>query len=432
MKVMIDAHNLSLKEPTGLGAYTYNLALCLNELGHDVSALYSMNSWKSQFPSNAIFYQRLAIEGESSSDGLFKWVFRTFPYVLSILSRQGIKPIPIRSHYDIPLIDFERKLPKNVSIYNLPHIFRSAQAFAAISRMSMPVGVPNDTNKLDIFHCTSPLPLSKGKFKKIVTLHDLIPLKIPQSTAINLKHYENIIRTSLKDADLIFAISEQTKKDAIDILKINENRIYVTYQNSDIPEMFINATTSQIEPICDTYKLKIKNYFIYHGAIEPKKNISRLIEAFSQAETDCKLVIIGKNGWLFEKESELLGDRHINERIVRIPYCDFPRLMYLLNGARALIFPSLYEGFGLPVLEAMQVGTPVITSNQGSLPEIAGTATHLVNPYSISDIRAAIEKFSENDEILEQMSISGKKQAKKFSKSEYQKRLLAGYEKVFE
>ena len=163
-----------------------------------------------------------------------------------------------------------------------------------------------------------------------------------------------------------------------------------------------------------------------------KKNVLRLLQAFVNARTECKLVVVGKNGWLFEEEEKFFENHRFSKRIVRIPYSDFLSIINLLKGARALVFPSLYEGFGLPVLEAMQIGTPVICSNAGSLPEVGGNAAHYIDPYSIHDITASIEKFSsKDDDDLNKMRLLGLDQAKKFSKDEYKNRLSSGYKKVF-
>ncbi|MFZ7330172.1 glycosyltransferase family 4 protein, partial [Avibacterium avium] len=161
----------------------------------------------------------------------------------------------------------------------------------------------------------------------------------------------------------------------------------------------------------------------------PKKNVLRLLQAFSKARTNCKLVVLGKNGWLFENEESFFKSNKTN-KIVRINYSDFYDMMTLLKGSKALIFPSIYEGFGLPVLEAMQMNIPVITSNSSCLPEVAGNAARYVDPYSISEIIDAIEDFS-NTSDLSAYSEKGLKQAEKFSEENYQKRLREGYNMLF-
>ena len=435
MKIMIDGHNLGLKEPTGIGVYASNLACCLNKMEHDVSILYSMKTRSSRFPNNVSFFQKLALEGESPSSGLSNLIYQGLPYYVSYFLRQGVRPKRIQTEFEILNKSLSRKLPENTTPYNLAQIYRTSQAFSALTGKSIPLGVPYGIDKLDVFHSTLPLPISKGAFKKVVTLHDLIPIKLPHSTAINLKHYAKIIKASLQDADIIFSVSEQTKKDAIEIFGIDEEKIYVTFQASVIPPSIKDMSDTEIQVTLDLYNLKKMKYFIFYGAIEPKKNVLRLLQAFVKSNTDCKLVVLGKNGWLFDQEEaffrKALYNKELREKIVRVEYSHFIEVMTLLKGARALVFPSLYEGFGLPVLEAMQIGTPVITSNQGSLPEIAGDAAHFVDPYSISDIKNAIEKYSSNSKQLHNMTLSGYRQSEKFNEKEYKKKLSLGYEYLF-
>ena len=267
-----------------------------------------------------------------------------------------------------------------------------------------------------------------------MTLHDLIPLKIPKSISVNVKIYKRIINASLKDADIIFSSSMQTKKDAIQLLGIKEEKIHVTYMTSVIPDNLKKLSDIEIKDTLRIFDLKYQKYFLFYGAIEPKKNVFRLIKAFKKAMTDCKLVIVGKNGSYHSKESELFDqlNKEKYKNIIRIPYLDIKYLISLIKASKAVIFPSLYEGFGLPVLEAMQLGTPVITSNRGSLSEIGGEAVHFVDPYSLSDISNAIEKFSREKEYLENLRIKGLIQANKFNQVEFNKRLSLGYQKLFQ
>lgn len=426
IRVLLDGHNLGLKQPTGIGTYVLNLSECLQSLGFDLSVLYSMNTDRYGSTKDASFFQKIVNEGESGSTGIFRWGYHAAPYVFNFLFRKGIGINSINPADKFILDGFTRKIPSGASIGNLPHIFRVSQALAALTAKGTPI-TPSENFHFDILHLTMPLPLAKGRFKKIVTLHDLIPLKLPQSTNVNLKHYLNIINASTDDADLIFAVSEQTKRDAIDLLGIKENKIHVTYQSSNLPDELRNLSREEILPLLESYGLETDKYFIYYGAIEPKKNVLRVLNAFVKSNTDCKLVIVGKNGWLFDDVEMFFENQKYRNRIIRLPYADFVDLMYLLKGARALLFPSLYEGFGLPALEAMQIGTPVITSNSGSLPEVCGNVAHYVDPYSINDIKNAIELYSDSGDQLDSMKQLGFVQSLKFSKAEYQKRVAAGY-----
>jgi glycosyltransferase involved in cell wall biosynthesis len=430
MQIMIDAYNLELKHPTGIGTYTYNLTENLVQMGHQVSALYSMSRGSELFPDNASFYQQLGNQPNSQSNRL-RDLIRIFRYAMPSTLGLRRRLHSIESTFKIITSGLERRVPPSVKPYNLAHIYQTSQALAAATGIATRIIPPKNAPKIDILHLTSPLPIAKGKFKKVVTLHDLIPLKLPQLTAMNLKHYANCVKTSLKDADIIFSDSEKSKIDAIEILKIPEAKIEVAYTSLSVPEDIKRKSATEMDSVLHHYCLPHKNYFIFYGAIEPKKNVLRLLQAYLQAKTDCKLVLVGKYGWLYEKEKELIESLNGNPNIVRIPYSDFTTLMALVQGARALLFPSLYEGFGLPVLEAMQLGVPVLTSAAGSLPEVGGDAVHYVDPYSIMDIKAGIEKLSSNDELLRTMVDNGYRQAEKFSAQNYQKRLSAGYERLF-
>ncbi len=439
MKILIDGHNLGLKEPTGVGSYAKNLAESLTSMKHQVSILYGINHtnkiWKKNTANMNSFYSQLLNFGELPYRDYEKWVFHFFYYCIKIILKQELKPYKI-DNFPLKGISksFENKIPINSNIYNLSNIFRASQAFSSIFGKSLPFSYPNELKNLDIFHTTMPIPLKKNiKSKKVVSLHDLIPLKIPKSISVNIKLYKRIINASLKDADIIFSSSVQTKKDAIQLLGIKEEKIHVTYMTSVIPDKFKKLSDKEIQDVLKLFDLKFQKYFLFYGAIEPKKNVLRLMKAFKKAITDCKLVIVGKNGSYHSKESELFDqlNKEKYKHILRIPYLEIKYLISLIKASKAVIFPSLYEGFGLPVLEAMQLGTPVITSNRGSLSEIGGEAVHFVDPYSISDISNAIEKFSIEKEYLEKLRLKGLIQAKKFSQIEFNKRLSLGYQKLF-
>ena len=443
MKILIDGHNLGLKEPTGIGVYAKNLANCLNSLNHEVSVLYGINhsfKWWLDYDSQcASFYQKLFIKGEESAKGFIRRPFSFFRFLPNCIFGLGISSTKVGfPSYKIDLKGIEKKLPPNIVPYNSPNIFRSAQAFAAVTGRSFPLSKPK--NGLDVLHLTLPLPIKKSsKFKKVVTVHDVIPLKIPESTSINLKQYQKILKASIRDADQIFCISERTKLDLMEVLKIKEDKIHLTSQMSFIPEIIKDFPDKFLEPLLGSYKLKRNKYFIFYGAIEPKKNVLKIISAFKNSHSDSKLVIVGKNGWLFDKEQKIFDEiqmgfksnNNFYKRILRIPYLEFLDLMILLKGARALIFPSRYEGFGLPILEAMQMGVPVITSNMAPMNEVGGDAPYYVDPYSTLDLISAIEKFSESDNYLREFKLKGLKQAEKFSKEKYLKKLELGYKKLF-
>lgn len=180
------------------------------------------------------------------------------------------------------------------------------------------------------------------------------------------------------------------------------------------------------------YGLKPGGYFLFYGAVEPKKNVLRLLQAMEAAQTALPLLVVGHNAWLYRNVETFLAKRGRGKtgKFRRLPYVPFETLMFLLKGARALIFPSLYEGFGIPVLEAMSMGIPVITSRCGALAEVGGGAAHYIDPYDISDIAAAISRLASDDMYAAKLVWLGRAQAEKFSPSNYLRRVEEGYARI--
>jgi glycosyltransferase involved in cell wall biosynthesis len=189
-----------------------------------------------------------------------------------------------------------------------------------------------------------------------------------------------------------------------------------------------------------TFNVKYKEYLLFYGAIEPKKNVGRLIEAYLASNIETPLLIVGKLAWKYEQEMRLLNDdatsylEHLGSqtyrrrRVFHIDYAPFPLLVSLIRGAKAVLFPSLYEGFGLPILEAMKLGTPVLTSTEGSTPEVAGDGALLIDPYDTRAIANGIKALDSNEALRSELSAKGARQAEKFTADAYKLRLSALYD----
>jgi len=187
------------------------------------------------------------------------------------------------------------------------------------------------------------------------------------------------------------------------------------------------------------FGLDWRGYFLFFGAIEPKKNLARIIEAYLASGVSAPLIIIGGRAWLDEDQVALMypdivelseardGVIRRADRIRRYEYLPFTLLVSLIRGAKATLLPSLYEGFGLPVLESMLLGTPVITSTEGSLPEIAGDSALLVDPYDTQAIRRAIVALDEDADLRADLARRGVGQAAKFSSAAYRQKLADLY-----
>jgi glycosyltransferase involved in cell wall biosynthesis len=239
----------------------------------------------------------------------------------------------------------------------------------------------------------------------IVMSHDMIPLRFPKRFSPLTPYHRYYIPQVLNQAQHIICNSQATAKDMVNFFQIPANKI------TPIPLAY---NRSQFK----FFNLPTRNYFLYIGRQDPYKNLQRLISAFSALpnRNDYELWLAGpydqRYSPLLEIQTQELG---INHLVKFLNYVSSDELPIIINQAIALVFPSLWEGFGLPVLEAMACGTPVITSNISSLPEVAGDAAILINPYNIEEITAAMKIIINDSETRKQLSEKGLKRANQFT-----------------
>lgn len=265
------------------------------------------------------------------------------------------------------------------------------------------------------------LPLFKNK-KTIITVHDLTPLVLPDLFPVGIKGKLKWLlqRKLLRSADAIITDSSSSKKDIARIADIEENKIHVVYLAAG--EEFGKITDKQIlEKTRKKYSLP-KKFALYVGDVTANKNLPRLIKACLRANV--ALVMVGKalanenfdknNPW----NKDLVEVQDLakqNKAIIRLGFVPDEDLVALYNLATVFIMPSLYEGFGLPVVEAMQSGCPVVSSHEGSLKEVVGEAGYIIDPYSIEDMSKAVKEIMGNIVLQKKLSEKGLIQAKKFS-----------------
>jgi glycosyltransferase involved in cell wall biosynthesis len=223
------------------------------------------------------------------------------------------------------------------------------------------------------------------------------------------------------------------------LLGVPAERVTYTYEEVFLPRELVERSEDLVAAqLSGSYGLEMQNYLLFYGALEPKKNVARLIDAYMLSAVDIPLVITGAIGWGNKTEAKRLEELGIagvarlngSRRIYHFEYVSLPMLVTLIRGARAVIFPSLYEGFGLPVLEAMLLGTPVVTSRASSLPEIAGEAALYVNPYDIDEIAQALKTIPADADLRGELVRRGRIQAELFSVARYRERIAALYERL--
>ncbi|WP_319579760.1 glycosyltransferase family 1 protein [uncultured Methanospirillum sp.] len=236
--------------------------------------------------------------------------------------------------------------------------------------------------KCDLFHNIAQYPISPSISKQyVVTIYDLIPILYPSYVTPFYAWQSRIFLPKiLQKASLILSISQYTKNDIVERYQIDPEKIWVTHLG--VSDHFHPATQLEIKSLCKRYQLN-NPFILFVGAIEPKKNISSIIRAFHrvrQKNPDIELVIAGKKSWKYQDLFTLIDSLKLNKSIHFLHFVPYDDLPILYSSASVFVFPSNYEGFGLPPLEAMKCGTPVIVSNKSSLPEIVGSGGIMVEP----------------------------------------------------
>lgn len=335
-------------------------------------------------------------------------------------------PTPPRDDLPKPRKDWRYKVSKPTKLW---------------TRIALPLALFSSKQKPNIFF--SPTHYAPkfipSSVKSVVTIYDLAYEHFPEMfKKDDLWKLKNWTQVSIKNADHIITISKSAKKDIIEFYQIAESKITVAYPGHR-GDIFKPINDHQkINEIKKKYQINSTDkYLIFIGTLQPRKNLLRLIEALKDIE-NLKLVIVGKtkgqgrSGWMFEEILSRPKELGIEGRVIFTGFVPTEDLPYLVNGAMAYILPSLYEGFGIPVVEAMSCGTPVIVSNVSSLPEVVdnGKCGLMIDPYSVEDIKYGIEKMVNNKNLRKELSKLGIEQAKKFQWQKMATQVLEVFEKL--
>ena len=286
------------------------------------------------------------------------------------------------------------------------------------------------TSRADVFHTSNQVRNPPRKTLLTATVHDMTCWLMPElHTAANVRADKSYAERVLSRAAGLIAVSENTKQDLVRLAGISEENIEVIHPG--IPEQFFHVPAEEVWRVREAYNLP-HPYLLNIGTVEPRKNLDTLLDAYGQLSADIRqandLVIAGPGGWSAEAT---LARLHAGEHDVRylgyIPEADLPALT---AGARAFVYPSLYEGFGFPVAQAIACGVPVVVSNVSSLPEVAGDGGLQVDPRSVSELGAALERIIENQELREILGAKGKQRAESFRWEQCARRSLLFFRNV--
>ncbi len=435
VRVLVDGYNLELQQGTGVKTYGVSLIQALNQLQAEISILYSL-SFKTNKKQAAEVTEALFFDPNSRSVSNTKKIIYFLKTLssASIASKQlNLSNSVIRDRQDI----VSSEILKYTRVLNLPLCYQLANAVFKKFTLEQKIKTPQP---IDIWHATYPLPISVRGAKKITTIHDLIPLRLPYTTLDNKDFFYKLVKKAIATSDLIITVSENTRKDLMEIYHCPEEKITITYQPIAIDRNI--QREDRLAIYLRKYNLKYQQYILFVGAIEPKKNLGRLIDAYAMSSTKMPLVIVGKKGWLWQKDlakidslfnsdaSDVDNQKTSAKKAIILDYIAREDLKYLYQGAYCLVFPSLYEGFGLPPLEAMNFGCPVITSNVSSLPEVCGDAALYIDPYDTDSLADTLERLTSDRDLRENLAQAGKIRADLFSPKNYIEKLSLAYQKV--
>lgn len=433
VKILIDGYNLGLEKGTGVATYARNLSFALGALGHEVGVVYGGKASAFREP----LIREIAFFDSNVGDPP-AWLRKVNAVRDAARGPFGHRALPVPLSGTVILDTFKSRLPHFDALYNAEKLFTRAHNQYAFWRRMGQVYIDYAPQ---IVHWTYPLPLyCGGRSRNVYTLHDLVPLRLPYTTLEKKRRYFQMCRDIVRRAHHIVTVSETSRQDIINILGAPPEKVTNTYQAVTIPDKYrlkpLELVRREVE---GTFGLTFQGYFLFFGSIEPKKNLGRLIEAYLGSAVETPLVIVGAQAWKSEQELRLLYDDHIRSlitdgretrvkrRVVQLDYAPFPLLVSLIRGARATMFPSIYEGFGLPVLESMLLGTPVLSSNVSSIPEVAGDAACLVDPYDTRAMAEAIRALDSDANLRASLSDKGLRQARLFDEASYQRRLADMY-----
>ncbi len=275
-------------------------------------------------------------------------------------------------------------------------------------------------NAIEIFHVPqNGIGLPKEKYcKYVVTVHDLIPYILPETVGENYrKQFTTQMPSILENADKIITVSQYSKQDIMNYFGIPKEKIAVTYLATDTIYQPINHQHAK-NFIKNRYTID-SNFILYLGGFSPRKNVHRLIDAYAniyrKLNPSHDLIIIGtlkESHQELVKQVEKLG---LQNKVKFIGFIPYEHLPYFYNAASVFVYPSIYEGFGLPPLEAMACGCPTITSNITSIPEVVGDGALLINPFDIDELSRSILKILEDQKFTIHLIVKGLKRASNFS-----------------
>ncbi len=352
----------------------------------------------------------------------------TYHLVRTLLDHDKDNSFVLFFDYRMPREATQEFVQANVDIAFFP--FSSYSRFLPFAYSHMLVSAALLKHRLNLFHGpANTIPLTYPK-RSVITIHDLAIYKHPEWFPAQMFSTRLLVPQSIKRAKHIIAVSEATKSDIQDFFNVPDKKITVIPEAADTALLDLHDKDHDVR---EFYKLP-KRYILFVGTIEPRKNLQVLFEAWKrllihrpEAVKNTQLVLAGGIGFSGEPILALIKKMNLSSTVKHIGYVSRNHKILLMQHAAAFVSPTLYEGFGLPVLEAMQIGVPVITTSTASIPEVAGKATLMVEPNDIEGLAQAMKSVLTDEKIAKRLSVEGQKRAKQFSWEKTARRTIKVY-----
>jgi glycosyltransferase involved in cell wall biosynthesis len=432
-RIAYDGLNLSLEQGCGIATYTRVLTRVAGDIGYDVGVVYSTPFTPSDDP----LLREIAYFDEKPKQhqiGKRQTPRRVLNYLIDqAYYHFPVSPVPFTFSGAVVADEFSDRSPNQNYAFTARNLFRNSWDFYRRTKKFVELTLDPAP---EIFHCTCPAPLRARACRNIYTIHDLALLKSPLTQTDSKRQAYQILKKIALEADHIVTVSETSKRDIVELLEITPDKVTNTYQAVHFPEPYIARTKDSVANYLEgAMEISPSGYLLFFGTVTPRKNIGRLIEGYFRSGVELPLILVTSAGCDNEAEFALIerhtadarADARTRAGLRRLDHVSLSTLVTLIRGARAVVLPSLYEGFGLPVLEAMMLGTPVVTARAGALPEIADDAAVLVDPYDVDDIAGGIKTVVDDGDLCRELSTRGLARAAQFSIERYRERLRTLY-----
>ena len=418
--VLIDSYDLAVAEGTGIKSYGLQLISVLKEFGANPELLVSARTSHNPLLAKSMLYD----PPEKNERAVQGWR-RVLKQRIRLGSLKAIH-VPPTNGDPGPLV------PESVFPYGMgcSVIFNCYRASRAIQEKAEVISTFQTAKKYHVWHATQPLSLRHKNAVQITTIHDLIPILHPHLCDEARPLFYQRVEESIRNSRAIAVDSENTKADLLNHFHVPEEKIVVTHLCSRISAEDCDPRT--VETAMKVFNLQRQNYILFVGTLDVRKNVCRLVQAYLSLESDQTLVLVGRKGWRFEEELKILSQMKTGkgQDVRLLAYVPQPMLAALYAGASCLAFPSLAEGFGLPVLEAMVSGCPVVCSSTTSLPEAGGDAVEYVDPLSVESIASGLAKVLNNPAYRQTLIARGREQARIFSRERFAEKIAELYGKA--